>query len=149
MRITRDGAFQFAQAAICLICAVLIWSFTAPLDGTEFGGGRITGPLLNMADVGTLLFIIALLFTLFRVFPGAVISFCACLLTLPLCLYSVFPGIFRLAFRGMYWATQRPNFVWNSDSLLRMTAVLAAAIISLRNVLSRKSRRQNHGSHLH
>jgi hypothetical protein len=40
------------QAASCLLCAAVAWRFGFTLDGTEFGGGRITRPLLDLQDVG-------------------------------------------------------------------------------------------------
>jgi hypothetical protein len=46
------------QAASCLIFLLVWWrneSFVAPLAGTEFSGGWLTGPLLNFHILGGLL----------------------------------------------------------------------------------------------
>ena len=60
---TRDGKTKLTQAAACLLCAVVVRRYGSDLEGTEFSGGWLTGPLLHMKDVGSLLFVLALLLT--------------------------------------------------------------------------------------
>jgi hypothetical protein len=45
---------------------------------SEFSGGRLTGPLLKMADIGFLLFLVALRLTFFfrRVAAGIALGYC-------------------------------------------------------------------------
>ena len=59
----RPDIEQAFQAGSFLLCAFLALQITRGLDGTEFSGGWPTGPLLSMADIGTLLFVLALVLT--------------------------------------------------------------------------------------
>jgi hypothetical protein len=49
----------------CLMCFFLALRNTKGLKGTEFSGGWLTGPLLSMTDVGTILFAIAFIAAFF------------------------------------------------------------------------------------
>jgi hypothetical protein len=53
------------QAIGCLACTVVLWDHLYNFDASEFSGGRLTGPLLHMADLGSLLFLAAVLLTFF------------------------------------------------------------------------------------
>jgi hypothetical protein len=44
---------QVFQAGGCLLCVFLALRNTDGLEGTEFSGGWLTGPLLSMEDIGT------------------------------------------------------------------------------------------------
>ena len=50
---------QAIQSGGFVICAFLALQLADGLEGTEFSGGWLTGPLLSMADIGTVLFILA------------------------------------------------------------------------------------------
>ena len=91
-RMTRDEKTKLAQAAACLVCAVVVWRYGSDLEGTEFSGGWLTGPLLDMKDVGTLLFVLALLLTFVYRRIAAATTLVASLLCLPLYLYFTTPG---------------------------------------------------------
>ena len=56
----KPDAGQAFQAGSFLLCVYLALQLTRGLDGTEFSGGWLTGPVLSMADSGTLLFILAI-----------------------------------------------------------------------------------------
>ena len=60
----NDGKIKMMQAAACLLCAAIVWRYGSSLEGTAFSGW-VTGPLLDMEDVGSLLFRLALLLTFF------------------------------------------------------------------------------------
>jgi hypothetical protein len=47
---------QVWQAISCLLCVLFALKITDGLAGTEFSGGRLTGPLLSMADIGSFFF---------------------------------------------------------------------------------------------
>ena len=53
------------QAAACLACVGVLWIRLDAFGASEFSGGRITGKLFTMADLGSLLFLVALLLTIF------------------------------------------------------------------------------------
>jgi hypothetical protein len=59
----KDLTQKLAQAAACLLCAIMVWNYGIGLEGTEFSGGRVTGPLLDLYDIGSILFILAVLLT--------------------------------------------------------------------------------------
>lgn len=140
---TTDRILRLTQPAICAICAVLVWRYTLPLDGAEFSGGRITGPLLEMADLGMLLFALSLILSFFRIHQAAAVVLAACLLTLPLYSYFVFPGPFRQIFKGEYSVSAPLHLVWSWNSIEGLIALTLAATISLRIILSLRVRQQS------
>jgi len=81
---------QAFQAGSFLLCIFLALHITRGLDGTEFSGGWLTGPLLSMVDIGTVLFILALVLTFLLPRVAAVIGLASSLLCLPLyCFFIV------------------------------------------------------------
>jgi len=79
----------------CVLCAVLTWKYPTGLEGTEFSGGQITGPMLNMFDIGTLLFVLALATTFLFPRIASIVALLASLLCFPLYFYFTAPGPFR------------------------------------------------------
>jgi hypothetical protein len=126
-----------------LICVTLATLFTWPLDGSEFSGGRVTGPLLDMANLGLICFVIAAILSFVRGVPGAVASLIGCLLTFPIYFYFVLPGPFRRIFRGEYSVPPRSYFAWNFNSALGLLALTLAAVVSLGVLLTRPTPQQN------
>jgi hypothetical protein len=49
------------QAGSCLLCVIAERSYSVGLAGTEFSGGRITGPILDSYELGIVLFVLAAL----------------------------------------------------------------------------------------
>jgi hypothetical protein len=80
------------QAAGCLLVQSSRFRFVSDLEGTEFSGGSITGPLLRMQDVGSNLFFIVLPLTFFLRRIAAAVILLASLLCLPPYLLSTAPG---------------------------------------------------------
>src|SRR6266404_826947 len=105
-RMTRDEKTKLAQAAACLVCAVVVWRYGSDLEGTEFSGGWLTGPLLDMKDVGTLLFVLALLLTFVyrRIATRSVLALFASLSLL----YN--SGAFPLGFQRRIFGTTASEF---------------------------------------
>ena len=54
---------QVCQAGSCLLCVLLDLRITSGLGESEFSGGWLTGPLLSMDNIGTALFILAIVLT--------------------------------------------------------------------------------------
>jgi hypothetical protein len=94
----RPQKQQSWLAASCLACVVVALRNTNGLEGTEFSGGWLTGPLLSMADIGAALFVLALIGTFRYVRIAAAVALASSLLCLPLYLYFVAPVLFSEMF---------------------------------------------------
>jgi hypothetical protein len=127
---------RLLMAFSCLLCLVVIREGPfLGLEGTEFSGGALTGPLLNMYFVGLLLFALALLLAFFLPRISAVIAVFACLLAFPLDLYFIAPNIFRRLFTKMIWeGPPVRNFVWNWHAILGVVTIAFTVSISYWNV---------------
>jgi len=86
-----------------------------------------------MFDAGTLLFLGALVLTLFYLRIAAAIALAACLSCLPLYLYFAAPGPFRGVFRGEYSVPAPSNFVWNGWTMAGILSIFAAAYVCSRS----------------
>jgi Na+(H+)/acetate symporter ActP len=87
-----------------------------------------------MKDVGAFIFIPALLLTFVYRRIAAAIAIAASLLCLPLYLYFVAPGPFRWVFRGEYSIPLHANFVWNSQAVVAIVALVMAVFFGVRNL---------------
>jgi hypothetical protein len=137
---TRDRVFHIARAVANAICAILLWRYTSGSEGTELSGGRITGVLLNMADVAILLFVIALAASFLKSRLSGVPTLAASLLALPLYAYFIFPGPFRRILPGEYSVPATANFVWDASSLAGIIALGVALCLSIRRLLPSRQR---------
>jgi len=90
------------QAAAFFACVVVLWIRLDDFCASEFSAGRLTGKLFTMADLGSLLFLVALLLTIFFPRVAAAIALAATLLCLPFYLYILMPGPYRQIFKGEY-----------------------------------------------
>ena len=138
-----NGAQQLLQAATCLLCAAVAWKspVTAGLEGTEFSGGRITGPMLVMHGMGALLFPLALLLTFVYPRIAAGIALTASVLSLPLYLYFAAPGPFRWVVRGNWKVPLRENFYWDNWTIGGIFTLVLATYICVRTFRTIKGRR--------
>src|SRR5437660_11724148 len=93
---------KLLQTASCLACALVAQRDPVGLEGTAFGGGPITDTLLRLLDIGSLLFVVALLLTFVRPRFAAVLAIAAGHLCLPLDLDFAFHGPFLLAVNADY-----------------------------------------------
>jgi hypothetical protein len=78
-------------------------------EGTEFSGGRLTGPLLRLLYVGGFLFLSALVLAFLRPRIAAAAGLVASLFCLPLYLYRLAPGLFP----GDYSVAPSRVFAWD------------------------------------
>jgi hypothetical protein len=126
--VKKPGLQQVYQAGSFLLCVFLGLQITDGLEGTEFSGGWLTGPLLAMEDIGTLLFVLAVVVTF--VFPriAAAIGLASSLLCLPLYFFFIAPIPFAQVFaRGHEFKVQpAPGFHWHT---LPLTGLLALAVM--------------------
>jgi len=127
-------AGQAFQAGSFLLCVYSALQLTRGLDGTEFSGGRLTGPLLSMADSGTLLFILAIVLTVLFPRVAAAIGLASSLLCVPLCCFFIAPLPFaRLFARGIEFSFQPPpGFHWRMWPVTTLVAVALASYLCIR-----------------
>jgi hypothetical protein len=127
---------KLAHISILLLACWLTLSIFNAVDGSEFSGGKITGPIGTMCEVAIIGFFVGLV--LAYPFPrvASVISLLASLLSLPILLYFIAPGPFRAVFRGEYSVPLQSNFVWSKWSLEPAIAVLIVVTFSVWNLFS-------------
>ena len=89
-KLSRQNAWQ---AIAFLVCAGVRWIHLGDFGVSEFRGGWLTGKILTMADIGVLLFLSALVFTIFLPRLGAIVALAAILLCSPFYLYIVMPDL--------------------------------------------------------
>jgi Na+(H+)/acetate symporter ActP len=128
------------QATAFLVCAGVLWTRLIGFDASEFSGGRITGKLFTMAEVGSLLFLVALLLTIFYRRVAAAIALAATLLGLPFYLYILMPGPNRQIFKGEYSIPLQRPFVWNNWAVIGVLSLVIATFSSLHSLSSGRAR---------
>src|ERR1700722_3795997 len=116
----------------CLACAVMLWIHLNDFAASEFGGGLLTAPLTTMAEISSLLFVMALLLTFFRPQFAAAVALAATILCLPLYLYILIPGLYRWIFRGEYAVAFSRTFHWDNWAVAGIFSLMFTAILSLR-----------------
>ena len=143
-----DRTFRILQSIACVVCAILVWRYTGRLEGTEFSGGQITARLLEAANISIILFLVALVFSFFRVRPSAATTLVASLFALPVYLYPMCPGPFRYIFKGNYSVPDPRSFVFDAASFIGISAMALALLISFSNLFVRQSSSQIVSRHL-
>ena len=130
------GKFQkekMLQAIACLTCTVVLWVHLDDFGASEFSGGRLTGPLFKMADLGSVLFLLALLLTFFLRRTAATIALAATLLCFPFYLYVLMPGPYRWIFKDEYSVPLYRPFHWDNWAVVGVFSLLFVATLSLRS----------------
>src|SRR5579863_5534699 len=127
---------KLAHASMLLLLSWLMLRNASFVDGTEFSGGRLTGPILVLCEIAFIVFVVGIV--LAYPFPriASVISLLASLLCLPFLLYFIAPGPFRAVFRGEYSVPLQSNFLWSRWSLEMAIAILVVVAISVWNLFS-------------
>jgi len=109
-------------------------------SGTEFGAGSLAGN----KDLGGFLFLVALILTFKHPRGAAVSALLACVLSLPLYLYLVFPRPFRQVWPGPWkaWELPRETFIWDGwwiAGILSIVFVVSVCCWSLvRSLIARR-----------
>jgi len=118
-------------AGLCVLAAVVGLFFSDPLGASEFSGGTVTGPLVTLHEVSGCLFVASgvMAFVYQRVAAG--VALVAWLLSLPLYLYFVAPGPFRIVIPGEYKVLPQAAFAWNTLAVVGIVVGAAAAGASL------------------
>lgn len=121
------------QGLACLACIVVLWIRLDDFGASEFSAGRLTGPLLKMAHVGSLFFLAALVLTFFLRRTVATIALAAVLLCFPFYLYILMPGPYRWIFKGEYSVPLRHPFHWDTWAAAGVLSLLFVAVLSFRS----------------
>lgn len=126
---------KLAHIFALLLAGCLMFRIYFALDGSEFHGGTVTGPIFNMCEAAIVFFIvgIALAYPWPRI--GSVLGLVASLLSRPILVYFIAPGPFRAVFKGEYSVPLQSNFVWDTWSLPPAIAILIVILISVWNLL--------------
>ena len=120
--------------ASCIVCTIVTWRFSDFLGSSEFSGGSVTGPLLNLQNVSGYLFPVAAITAFWDRRASAGIALVACLLAVPLYAYFVAPGPFRRLFDGVYSVPSTGSLFWDLWSIAAIAAVVTAAFVSVRTL---------------
>jgi hypothetical protein len=116
----------------CFACAVVLWIHLNDFGASEFSGGRLTATLTRMAEIGSVLFLMALLLTFLHRRFAATIALAATLLCLPLYLYVLMPGLYRWILKGEYSVPFTRTFHWDNWAVIGIFSLLLVAIVSFR-----------------
>ncbi len=130
----RPAMQQVWQALGCLLCVVAALRNTGGLEGTEFSGGWLTGPLLSMADIGTLLFLLSMVVTFVYPRVAAATGIVSSMLCVPLYFFFIAPVPFNRVFgQGHEFSIYHsPGFHWDTLAIAGMLTLAATDYICLR-----------------
>ena len=118
------------MAAGCLACVVVACKSFLLFEGSEFGSGSLAGN----KDPGGFLFLLAPILAFRYKQAGAGIALAACVFSLPLYLYLVFPRPFRQLWPGEWKGVVLPTetFIWNGWWIAAILVIVFVAYISCR-----------------
>ncbi|MGB0015272.1 MAG: hypothetical protein WCF73_08225 [Candidatus Sulfotelmatobacter sp.] len=130
----KPGKQQLWLAVSCLVCVIVALRNTNGLEGTEFSGGWLTGPLLSMADIGTVLFVLAFIVTFMYPRIAGAIGLASSLLCLPLYLYFVAPVPFNQIFGFGHQFKVQPSggFHWSKWAIGGVLTLAVSIYVCLR-----------------
>ena len=130
----KPGKQQLELALSCLVCVIVTLRNTNGLEGTEFSGGWLTGPLLSMTDIGIVLFVLALIVTFLYPRIAGAIGLASSLLCLPLYLYFIAPVPFNQIFGFGHQFKVQPSggFHWDRWAIAGVLTLAVTIYMSLR-----------------
>lgn len=120
---------KLLQAAAILFCTIVALKFVLDLEGTEFGGGRVTSHLLDLSEDGSDLLLAAIPLTFLRRRTAAAMASLGCLLCLPLYLFFIAPGPYRWLVPGPEWSFRVASFVWDWWAIAGVMSLALAAYV--------------------
>jgi hypothetical protein len=130
----KPGKQQIWLAICCLVSAFVALQNTDGFEGTEFSGGWLTGPLLSMVGIGTVLFLLAFVVGFLHPRVAAAIALVSWLLCLPLCLYFTAPVPFNQIFGFGHEFKVQPSggFHWQSWTIAGALTFAITTYVCLR-----------------
>jgi uncharacterized membrane protein len=135
---SKPGKNELWQAASFVLCVAVSWTQADRVDGTEFVGARVTGPIFSLFESGMLIFVLAIVLTFVYRWIAAVAGIVASLVCFPFYLYFLLPGPFRSVFRGIYSVPLQSNFVWDNGMIAGALALALAVFVSTRSLARRE-----------
>jgi hypothetical protein len=123
----RKKAWLAAVSALSIFVAIVDWT---GIEGTEFSGGIVTGPVLHALELGIVLLILGLVLLLFSPRAAALVMLLASVICLPFYLYFLAPGPFRQVFPGEYKAPMQGNFIWAPWDFFGLMTLLMTIFIA-------------------
>ena len=130
---------KITLATGCLLCALVAARFQLYLDGSEFSGGTVTGPLLTANLVGCVFFLLAFAVCFLRSRTAAVVAIVASMLEAPLFVYDTFPRFFRWIVPGNY-SVPIEAFGWAPWSIAGLVFIALIVAVSSRALIRRGER---------
>lgn len=124
MKKTIQSAFL---ATAYVLCALAAWNSSEDLIGTEFSGGRVTGPMLDGSLIAALAFVLAVITTFISRRIASMLALLAIAISLPLYLFRVFPRIFVQVVGGEWANPPTEVFVWHPWPV---TGLLASTLVA-------------------
>jgi hypothetical protein len=124
------------QAGACLACIGVLWAQLDAYGASEFRGGWLTGTLFGMAELSSILFLVAFVLTFFLRRIAATITLAAVAICFPFYLYVLMPGFYLWMFKAeSFMPRTRPLYwvYWNTWAVLGIISLLFAAILSFRS----------------
>ena len=116
------------KASSLLVCLGLILPRADALLHTEFGGGVLTGPLVELSLLGCSCFVAALALAFILPRLGAIVAGLGVALCLPLSAYEIMPS-------SLTWLTSAPPSV-RPDHLITVGVAPALSLVVLALVVS-------------
>ena len=135
---------QICQAIACLTCTAVLWLRLDDYGASEFSGGWLTGPLFRMADIASLLFLLALPLTFWLRRIAGTIALAGTLLSLPFYMYILMPGPYNWIFNGESSMPILRPYYWNNWAVVAALSLLVTAILSIRSFFKVESHGDSH-----
>ena len=123
---------KIVQSASYLLCAAVAFGVPNSLVESEFSGGLVTGALLRLHNLGTWLFVLAILVALLYRRIAAVEALVAVLLCAPLCFYLIAPGLFQNVLPGDYSVGPPSGFWLPGWAVMSIVSFAGAIYVSVR-----------------
>ena len=108
---------------VCIVAAYADAETFIDFMGTELMGGSVTGPMINLAAIGAVLFLAGAVLVIVHQKAAANAAVAATPFCIPLYLYRIFPRLFVRTVGGQWADPPRELFRWHLWSVIGILAV--------------------------